>query len=327
MKDQNRLRELLPLYDGNELSPQERAQLETWLREVHEAQAELEAIRALHRKLQRAQLYEPEAHTLHRLRERLFDNLANAHSKTSLWEKFRLAWLSNARPAFQIGFAAAMLVLGVLLGRQFSSAPRELNQPVATDVLPLLLAQQPITNAQSIYSPRLANVHKIRFDQNTNQIEIEFSTVNDVAWRGAAEDPIARQVLAHAMREEEPLSLRLRAVRAVGEAASGNIAPDDALLDAVLQLLEQDDNAGVRIKAVQALKPSASVERVKQALIQALLQDQNAGVRIAALEALSGARLTSAKVEALEAAANDSNDYISREAARLLQNVSGGNVQ
>jgi hypothetical protein len=327
MKEQNRLRELLPLYDSDELTPQERRQLEEWLSVDAQARAELEAIRALHRKLETANFYEPEAHTLHRLRDRLFERIETAEHKSSWLQNIRSRGLGNLRPAFQLGFALAMLLCGVLVGRQFFARTEKVAAPMAMDLAPLLLAQQPITTAQSMYSPRLANVHKIRFDQNTNQIEIEFSTVNDVSWRGTAEDPIVRQVLAHAMREEESPGLRLRAVRAMGEAAAASTEPDDDLLDALLQLLTDDSNAGVRIKAVQALKKAIGIERVKQALIQVLLHDQNAGVRIQALEVLSNTNLADEKIEDLEAAANDTNDYIRREAGRLLQHVSSGNVQ
>jgi HEAT repeat protein len=138
---------------------------------------------------------------------------------------------------------------------------------------------------------------------------------------------MVRQILAHAMREEEPTGLRLRAVKAMGEAKPAHTAQDDELIDAVLQMLARDPNAGVRMKAVQALKSAAAVERVRQALIRTLLHDANSGVRIAALEALSGAQLAGEKLEALEAAATDSNGYIRREAARMLETARRGSVQ
>ncbi|NUO81882.1 HEAT repeat domain-containing protein [candidate division KSB1 bacterium] len=327
MNEQNRLRELLPLYDSDELTPQERREVEAWLRNDADAQAELEAIRVLHRRLEGVRTYEPAPHTLLRLRDRLFENLENTNRKAPWFENLRTAWFGNTRPAWQLGFALALLFAGLLLGRQFFPRTMTAVQPAATDLLPLLLAQQPIATGQSVYSPRLANVHKIRLDQNTNQIEIEFSTVNNISLRGTAEDPIVRQVLAHAMREEEPAGMRLRAVKAMGEAVPTNLNQEDELVDAVLQMLADDPNAGVRMKAVQALKQIAATERVKQALIQTLLHDNNAGVRIAALEALSGVQFADEKLEALEAAASDTNGYIRREATRMLETVRSGNVQ
>ncbi len=327
MNEQKHLRELLPLFDSDELTVQERRQIEEWLRTDAEARAELEAIRALHRKVETASRYEPETHTLQRLREQLFEDLREIQNKPSWLHSFRERWLGNGRPLFQLGFALAMLLCGVLLGRQFFARTEQVAKPIATDLTQLLLAQQPITTPQSVFAPRLANVQKIRFDQNTNQIEIEFSTVNEVSWRGTTEDPIVRQVLAHAMREAESPGLRLRAVRAMSEAADTEVKPDDDLLDALLQLLAEDTNAGVRIKAVQVLKNAVSIERVKQALLRVLLNDENSGVRIQALEVLSNTRFNEEKIEALEAATNDTNEYIRREAGRMLQNVSSGKVQ
>lgn len=327
MKDRDRLRELLPLYDSNELTPQERRALEAWLRVDAEARAELETIRALHRKLQAVRTYEPETHTLHRLRARLFENLGRKNRKFSWFENVRTSWFGNARPVLQFGFALALLFVGLLIGRQFFPRTVETTKPMTMDLLPLLLAQQPIATEQSVYSPRLANVHRIRLDQATNQIEIEFSTINNVALRGTTEDPMVRQILAHAMREEEPTGLRLRAVKAMGETMSAKMLQDDELIDAVLLMLSSDPNAGVRMKAVQALKGALESERVKTALIQSLLQDKNPGVRIAALEALSGAQFVGEKLEALEAAATDSNNYIRRTATRMLETARRESVQ
>lgn len=322
MKDQNHLRELLPLYDSDELTPQEREQIELWLRNDAEVRAELEAIRVLHGKLEATQRYEPEARTLQRLRDQLFENIESPQHQSSWLQNLRERLLGNGQPKFQVGFALALLLCGIFLGRQFFARTAEFVKPAPTDLASLILAQQPLAAA-----PRMTNVHKIRFDQNTNQIEIEFSTVNDVAWRGTADDPIVRQVLAHAMREEDSPGLRLRAVRAMGEASQSSSKLDDDLLDALLHLLADDSNAGVRIKALQVLKNAIQIERVKQALLQVLLHDENAGVRIQALEMLHNTSFSEEKLEALEAAAHDSNDYIRREAGRLLQNVSSGKVQ
>lgn len=327
MNQQDRLRELLPLYDGEELTGRERGELDAWLDSDANARIELEEIRALHRKLRAVRTHGPEAHTLHRLRDRLFENLESGRRKVPWVERVRASWLGDTRPALQFGFALAVLFAGLLLGRQFFPRTVETARPGVTELLPLLLAQQPIATEQSVYSPRLANVHRIRLDQNTNQIEIEFSTINNVSLRGTAADPMVRQILAHAIREEEPTGLRLRAVQAMGETKPTNMQQDDELIEAVLQMLAGDPNAGVRMKAVQALKHAVSTEQVKQALIQTLLHDRNSGVRIAALEALSGAHLADEKIEALEAAMLDTNGYIRREAGRLLQTVRSENMR
>jgi len=171
-------------------------------------------------------------------------------------------------------------------------------------------------------------VHAIRIDAVTGQIEIEFSTVNNISLRGSTEDPMVRQVLAYAMRQEEQTGLRLRAIKAAGEIGPAQMheVEDNELAKALLQVLRYDANAGVRLKAVEALKKLSPAEQIKNALIQTLLRDANAAVRMQAIEALSRYQ-SPEKIPALEAAAaGDSNGYVRLQAVRLLDQIRTQNV-
>ncbi len=322
MNERERLRMLLPLYDSDELTPQEKAAVDDWLQREPAAREELQALRALHQRLQHLNLYEPKAGTLQRLRSGLIDKV-----QTETRPQFSLAeWLRRQfvewRAVPQAGMAIATLLVGIFAGRQFFSATRVISHdPAMPEVLPMLLAQRPIATARSVLAPHFANVHAIRLDPATGQIEIEFSTVNNVFLRGSAEDPMVRQVLAYAMRPEEQTGLRLRAVKAAGEIAPGHMAADNELTEALLQALQHDTNDGVRLKTLEALKKLPAAEKIKDALIQILLNDTNPAVRVQAVEALS--RYQSAeKVSALEAAASsDSNGYVRLQAGRLLDQI------
>jgi len=52
--------------------------------------------------------------------------------------------------------------------------------------------------------------------------------------------------------------------------------------------LKNDDNAGVRMRAIEGLKEFSAEPEVRGALSQALLADANPGIRIRAIDLLAG---------------------------------------
>ncbi|MBC6949707.1 hypothetical protein DWB58_17405, partial [candidate division KSB1 bacterium] len=118
------IRQLLLLYDSNELSTIERQQVEEWLRTNPAAQEELALIRKLQRQLQDAEQFELEEATLKRLRANLNEELLRAAQAPSWWLNGREFFGAQRRWAWQLGFATAMLIFGILIGRQFFSPPR-----------------------------------------------------------------------------------------------------------------------------------------------------------------------------------------------------------
>lgn len=317
------IRQLLLLYDSNELSTIERQQVEEWLRTNPAAQEELALIRKLQRQLQDTEQFEPEEATLKRLRANLNEELLRAAQAPSWWLNVREFFGAQRRWAWQLGFATAMLIFGILIGRQFFAPARMIAEqsPVPSN---WLMPAEPFVTATSSITPQLASVHRINLDPVSGQIEIEFSMVNNVSLRGTMSDPAIRQVLAHTMRGQEQTGLRLKAVKAVNQTrgAAMALAPDDDLTEALLYVLAHDANDGVRLKAVAALKNFTLTPNIKSALIQALLRDANPAVRIEALAALNRVPLDHQEASAFEAAAaSDSNTYIRLEAKRLLQNM------
>jgi HEAT repeat protein len=97
-----------------------------------------------------------------------------------------------------------------------------------------------------------------------------------------------------------------------------------------------DPNPGVRLKAIEALRGYGRDAQVQQTLLDALDQDDNSGVRIEAVNALSVA-LSSAGEETGDAAIsahdprvieclrhsaqNDGNHYVRMTAAAALQQI------
>jgi HEAT repeat protein len=86
--------------------------------------------------------------------------------------------------------------------------------------------------------------------------------------------------------------------------------------------LENDPNAGVRLKVAQVLKQLPLNGLIKNSLIHALLRDENPAVRIEAIEALNRGSLTEEELAPFHAAEEDSNAYIRLQVKRLLSGQS-----
>jgi HEAT repeat protein len=102
------------------------------------------------------------------------------------------------------------------------------------------------------------------------------------------DDPAIQKVLTHAMLNEENPGVRLKAVSAIN--ASGAEARDPEVKTALIKALEMDANAGVRKEALDALRMFPFDGEIKHALLRALVADANPGIRVAAINALDSAQ-------------------------------------
>ncbi len=317
MKNCNYIRTLLPLFDSAELTAIEKRQIDDHLTSCPNCREELAAIRALHADLKRADTFEPSAAMMTDLRHGLRRRLRQESLRPNWQEKLGNLLLGNFRPVVQLGFAAALLLIGIIVGRQFFSPAAAPAQQF--DMLSYLTPGKPITIPSGYLAPSIANVQTISFDPNTKEVQVQYSIVNDIQVRGDVENPLIRQALSYALQAADQPSLRLRAVKAIGENyVSTQSARDDEITGALAHALENDGNAGVRLKAAQVLKQLPLNSLVKNTLIRVLMRDENSAVRIEAIEALGKGNLTSDEQAIFHTAASDTNEYVRLQAKRLL---------
>jgi anti-sigma factor RsiW len=98
---------------------------------------------------------------------------------------------------------------------------------------------------------------------------------------GATNDQNIQRFLLAGAHEDNP-AVRVEAVDLLKDRCTGSTEVRDALLNA----LSHDSNAGVRLKALEGLKPLAADPTVRQTLAQVLLADENAAVRVQAIDLL-----------------------------------------
>ena len=86
-------------------------------------------------------------------------------------------------------------------------------------------------------------------------------------------------------------------------------------------LFEHDTNAGVRLKALEALRPSAADPETRQALAEVLLKDENPGVRTQAVDLLTSKREPELVGVLQEIMTRENNNYVRMKCQRALNEM------
>ena len=209
--------------------------------------------------------------------------------------------------ALYAGAAAALLIVGVLLGRTALSPGLP-----GDDSLRPKAGTSPVDRV-SLDDLQITDLHIQGFDSATGKIRLLLDGVSSVSLDGNVQDQPIQDVLARAMTADLQPGTRMKAIDLLRRGTGS-----DRIREALIHALLHDRNPGVRMKAVEALKGLAQDKPVRQALITALDTDPNPGVRVEAIEGLKGFR-DAATLRVLERRMqSDKNGYIRAEARRAV---------
>ena len=290
---------MLHLYD--ELADDARHEMEMHLSKCKDCSEELTALRGFHAAMTGAlPMSEPTPNLLTASRMRLQESLENAE-QTPSW---RVAldvtrWFQQVR--FAPALAGVLLVVGFLSGSMttFMSVGRTNSNGVV-----------PGTENASI-----ASIKGITQDPNTNNVQIQYDRLVPETAQGSLNDAKIQQLLLYAARSNYSSGVRMDSVNLLTKSPE-----DERVRKALMLSLRYDRNPGVRLKALEGLKPYVdSDQRVRDAMLEALIRDSNSGVRTEAIRALRSRVADSSVRQALEVMANqDSNKFIRSESRRIL---------
>ena len=303
----------LVLHLYRELNEVEQADLLAHLQVCPDCRAELQELSKLQNIIPEQPLLEPAESTLQVLRNAVSQKI-QVRVKLPVQKETRSFSFSFLRPLpiYQIGFALLLLILGYLFGRL--NAPHE-----QLNMQNLLTANQEIQAANSEIDPLLAGVEKIKYDPSSGSVEIFYTTINDIQLKGNLSSPAVRQMLRHAMLEENNPTVRLHAVKALRYLAEDQPSLQPELIGTLGRLLESEQNLGVRLQIMQILKNFPLNAAVKDILIKVLLYDPDPALRIEAFSGLASQKLSQLDIDSyLSTAKQDSNEYIRFHSNRLI---------
>ncbi|MEQ8954994.1 MAG: HEAT repeat domain-containing protein, partial [Gammaproteobacteria bacterium] len=105
-------------------------------------------------------------------------------------------------------------------------------------------------------------------------------------------------------------------INALQSVLSGN-----EIYEALIHVLQYDQNPGVRYQAAVSLAGLANVSRVRDALRQALAEDVNQGVRVEAFNALLEYRDEQTLDVFRQRMTTDSNEYIRTQSREIVEGL------
>lgn len=310
----------LSLYVYGELNPVQRADVEAHIQLCGDCREALSRLQALQQLLPAQSPELPEEATMTLLRNAVSRRLRAGDPAGAGWGAGLRSLLYPA-PLLRIGFAALVFLVGLLIGRQSGPAAAP-----GADLQQLFSAGQAVQAGEGAISPLLAGVEKIRYHPESGDMEIFYTTVNDVYLKGDLHNPAVRSMLREALLEEESPSVRLHAVKVVKSLAEKRQSIDPDLVSALVYLLQKEPNAGVRLKVIETLKALLPDENVKYTLVNILLDDPNPAMRIEALGALAG-NLRGEDIDIFRRIAReDSNSFIRTRSSEMVREYDAGNI-
>ena len=164
----------------------------------------------------------------------------------------------------------------------------------------------------------ISGITSIQRDPNTNQVKVQYDKVMPESVQGAVTDPKIQDLLLYAAKSNENSGVRLNSV----DALKGK-SDDPRVRETLTYALRYDSNPGVRLQALEGLGPLVKDDiRVRNAVLEALLNDSNLGVRSGALHALEPVKADSSVRMALQQLAKeDPSEYIRHESQQLLASM------
>jgi hypothetical protein len=165
-------------------------------------------------------------------------------------------------------------------------------------------------------SETVSNLRIVSSDA-TGNVELIGDMVRPMHFQGNITDESVQQLLVGAMRDGRNPSSRMSAVELLSRQPNNR-----QVKEALIRALIEDDNLGVRLKALQILKPFANKDKdVQAAFMNALAYDEAAGVRVQAIEALRPlAHDDSVSKTVQEVTKDDDNPYIKLQAIQFVGN-------
>lgn len=173
----------------------------------------------------------------------------------------------------------------------------------------------PAMQATTPAEASISGITSIQRDPNTNQVKVQYDKVMPESVQGMVTDPKIQDLLLYAAKSNENSGVRLNSI----DALKGK--PDDPRVRETLTYsLRYDSNPGVRLQALEGLGPLVKDDiRVRNAVLEALLNDSNLGVRSGALHSLEPVKADSSVRMALQQLAKeDPSEYIRHESQQLL---------
>jgi hypothetical protein len=301
----------IALFAYGELPDDQCHALEGHLTTCKRCQEEFAAVQALQQAMALAPTLEPSPNMLVQARLRLEEALDGVPKASWLariqQSTFRGVSMLGRAPVA----ASALLFLGLSAGSWAGYQLDARNHPPVT----IAVAGQ----------DKIAAVTSIVREPNTENVEIRFNRVVPETAQGSLDDPQIRGLLLQAAESPTNTGVEQNSVSLLAdECLAGHQCDEGRIRKALLVALRYDLDHGVRLRALNGLKPYVAQDmRVRDGVLEALLDDPDATVRARAIELLQPVEADSSVREVLHTVASeDDNPHIRTVSQEVLDHNS-----
>lgn len=172
------------------------------------------------------------------------------------------------------------------------------------------------------------NIKFVSTNQTTGQVQFSFDFIKRYEIKGSLDDQGVQKILTYALINSDNPGLRLKSVGMLDAA----VKPDWEIETALLKAAKSDDNAGVRREALLSLDKLPFDDGIRGALLFVLQNDKNPGMRVMAINYLSekGIAASSSKTKTMdpnvmavlkERSLTDRNRYVRLKATAMLKRI------
>jgi len=163
------------------------------------------------------------------------------------------------------------------------------------------------------------------YDATTGDIDLSFSLATETRLTGNVRDQNIHGLMAVALQSDIDSASRLDTIEALHLVIIEQ-GSSDMILDALVYVLSNDQNPGVRYQAVQSLVQLAHKERARDALRYVLSEDVNQGVRVQAFQALVSYPDDKTLAVFRQQMEKDSNEFIRSQARLIVEGPDNGGI-
>jgi len=205
-------------------------------------------------------------------------------------------------PGFRLATATALFIIGIIVGNLFfntGDSEFEFDHKSTSELNPA----------------NISNIESVQYNPITRQVSIKLSTINDMTIEGGVEEPAIQDLLAQTLLNDNRPNIKLKTVNALQNTSNMN----EKLINSLRKVIDKEENPGIRLKAVKLLTSIPIKEVLSQVLVSVFLNDSNSAIRIQAFKKLSSFENETAAPVIINAAKNDSSEYIRTKAKQFLE--------
>jgi HEAT repeats len=278
---------LLVFYVCEEVNEQERAEIEHHLRQCEGCRAQLAEEREFREAIVSVPLAADELDAagivLSQCRSELLEELDDLEHPAAKEKVRRFGWLRGWMVLHPAWSAASLLLLGLVVGTQYSQWSRTRNDDGDQGQVVNVRPSSQLTDDQlSKMSVAGINFTPSPYSGSKN-VRVRLNAEQPIELNGNMDDSNVRRVVTFVVKNGDRFDsgVRLDCLDALKTRAE-----DSEVRSTLLAAARNDQNPAVRLKALEALRNAGIDSTVRHVLLESLRHDSNPGVRVEAVNLL-----------------------------------------